>query len=57
MTGLTLHTTGLYFFLKKIGTGVFEVVVDGDLGMLEAGASDDGTGEKEKVETLKGEGE
>jgi hypothetical protein len=42
--------------LKKIGTGVFEAVVDGDSGMLEAGASDDGTGEKEKVETLKGEG-
>jgi hypothetical protein len=46
MTGLTLRATGLYFFLKKIGKGVFE-----------AGASDDGMGEKEKVETLKGEGE
>jgi hypothetical protein len=56
MTGLTLCATGLYFFLKKIGTGVFEVVVDGDSGMLEVGASDDDTGEKEKVETLKGEG-
>jgi hypothetical protein len=56
MTGLTLGATGLYFFLKKVGTGVFEPVVDGNLGMLEAGASDDGTGEKEKVETLKGEG-
>jgi hypothetical protein len=43
--------------MKKIGMGVFKVVVNGDSGMLEAGASDDGTGEKEKVETLKGEGE
>jgi hypothetical protein len=57
MTGLTLRATGLYFFMKKIGMGVFKVVVNGDSGMLEAGASDDGTGEKEKVETLKGEGE
>ena len=56
-TGLTLRATGLYFFLKKIGTRVFEAVVDGGSGMLEAAASDDGTGEKEKVETLKGEGE
>jgi hypothetical protein len=57
MTGLTLRAMGLYFFLKKIGMGVFEVVVDGSSGMLEAGGSDDGTGEKEKVKTLKGEGE
>jgi hypothetical protein len=52
MTGLTLRAMGLYFFLKKIGTEVFKVVVDGSSGMLEVGGSDDGTGEKEKVKTL-----
>ena len=56
MTGLTLRATGLYFFLRKKGTGVFESVVDGGSVGVEARESDDGTSKGEVVETLPGEG-
>ena len=56
MTGLTFRATGLYFFLRKIGTGAFKAVVDGGLVSVEARESDDGTSKGEEVETLLGEG-
>ena len=56
MTGLTLRATGLYFFLRKKGTGVFESVVDGGPVRVEARESDAGPREDEAVETLPGEG-
>ena len=56
MTGLTLRATGLYFFLRKLGTRVFKAVVDGGSVSVEARESDDGPREGEEVETLLGEG-
>ena len=56
MTGLTLRATGLYFFLRKLGTRVFKAVVDGGSVSVEARESDDGTSKGEEVETLPGEG-